>query len=121
MSDQLIKETTQRAEEYFSCAQEELFKPEEDVVNYMVCKCAYRAAYNYLTVYLLNNKVEVHATESLENIVEECKKINPVFNELHLDLLYHPLDEDVWMDLETARKFMDLAEQTKELIESIKP
>ena len=117
MVEQIIKTTLEQADEYFHAAQEELFKPEEDVVHYMVCKGAYRAIYNYLTSYLLIHDLTLDPKVTLKELLELCKNIDKKFNDLNLDLLYHAHDdEDVWRDLGIAQQFMDLATQTKKLV-----
>ncbi len=117
MVEQIIKTTLEQADEYFNSAQEELFKPEEDIVHYMVCKGAYKAIQNYLIGYLLNHDLTLEPRATLQELLQLSRNIDARFNDLNLDLLYNAHEEeDVWMDYGTAREFMNLAIQTKELI-----
>lgn len=116
MYDQ-VKTPLQQAEEFLQIAQEELYKPEEDVVRYMVCRSAYKAVQNYLTAYLVKQNIKTNPTMTIENLLDLCRKSNPIFNDLKLDLLYNAHEEeDVWMDMGTAQEFMDLASKTKVLV-----
>jgi len=75
----------------------------------------------FLKTFLSYKNVDIPLEESVENLFKECKKIEPAFNELKLDVLYHPMDEeDVWMDIKTCNEFIAHAKQTKELIESFR-
>ena len=117
MYDQ-VKTPLEQAEEFFNSAREELYKPEEDVVHYMVCRSAYKAVQNYLIAYLTMQKVKTNPTMTLESLLGLCRESSNDFNNLKLDLLYNAHEqEDVWMDLGTAQEFMDLAIQTKALVE----
>ena len=107
----------EQAEEFFHSAQEELYKPEEDVVHYMVCRSAYKAVQNYLVAYLTSKKIATNPTMTLENLLGMCRQADQSFNDLKLDLLYNAHEEeDVWMDMGTAQEFMDLAIRTKALV-----
>ena len=46
------KQHFQKAKEQLNVANEELFKPKEDVVSYLVCKSSQHAIENYLKGYL---------------------------------------------------------------------
>ena len=116
MYDQL-KNPVEQAEEFFQTAQEELYKPEEDVVRYMVCKSAFNAVLKYLTAYLQERSIPIGQEETLESILELCRKDDPKFNNLALELLYNAHEEeDVWMDMATAQEFMDLAIATRKMV-----
>ena len=65
-------------------ANEEFFKPEEDVVSYMVCKNAQFAVENFLKGYLLKNGVDPNAYKTIDSLYEQCIKINPKFKKVEL-------------------------------------
>ena len=120
MEDIKIKSTFEQAEELFESAQNEMYKPEEDVVHYMVCSNSFKAVNHYLTSFLLNQGEEIHSMLSLEVLLEKCTTYSPRFKELDLKAMYSSAeDEDVWMNIETAKTFMETALQTRLLIKSI--
>lgn len=117
MLDQQVKTTFEQAEEIYNNAQQELYKPEEDVVHYMVCHGAFKATYKYLKGYLLNHKVEVADKAPLETLIGQCRKIDPKFLALNLEKFYNATEEeDVWMDIGTAQEFLQMAADTRTLI-----
>jgi len=65
-------------------ANEELFKPKEDVVSYMVCKNAQYAVENYLKGFLLQNGVNPDDYKTIDNLYEQCKIINKNFKKVDL-------------------------------------
>ena len=65
-------------------ANKELFKPEEDIVTYLVCKNSQYAVENYLKGYLLNNGVEPNENDTIDSLYEQCKKVNKGFKKVDL-------------------------------------
>ena len=117
MYDQKAKTTLDQADELFLTAQEELSRPEEDVVPYMVCRNAFKSVNKYLTGFLLQHGMEIHASISLEVLLERCREIDARFKDLNLDLLYNTSEaEDVWLDMDTVKDFIHLATQTREMV-----
>ena len=118
MNDQKIKTTYDHANELFEQAQEELARPEEDVVPYSVCRSAFKAVNIYLTAYLLKHGFDIHASMSLELILNKCRELDPKFNSLNLAPLYTTeKEQNVWMDMGTVREFISLATKTKNLVQ----
>ena len=117
MDDLKTKTTYDQADELYQNAQEEYSRPEEDVVPYSVCRGAYKAVNKYLTGYLMKNGMDVHASMSLETLLSHCKEINNEFHNLNLDLMYNTEDqENVFMDVKTVRRYLSLADQTRQLV-----
>jgi len=76
-------------------ANEELCRPEEDVVSVLVCKKAQRATENFLRGFLLDNGVEPKNQSTLNDLYLECKNLEPNFNKVSLtsfDCLSDKLD-----------------------------
>ena len=118
MHEQKFQTTLDQADELFNSAQEELARPEEDVVPYSVCRSAFKSVNKYLTGYLLKHGMDIHSSMSLEEMLKKCQEIDPKFNDLDLKLLYSTSeDEDVWMDMAIVKQYIGLAEQTKKLVE----
>lgn len=65
-------------------ANKELFKPEEDIVTYLVCKNSQYAIENYLKGYLLRKGIEPSEHQTIDSLYEECKKINKDFEKVDL-------------------------------------
>jgi len=66
-------------------ASNELYRPQEDVVSYLVCKNAQSAITNFLTGYLLRQGIQPEENETIESMFERCKKINAKFENVNLE------------------------------------
>lgn len=65
-------------------AKKELFRPEEDIVTYLVCKNSQFAIENYLKGYLLKNGVDSSEYKTIDSLYEQCKLINKDFEKVDL-------------------------------------
>lgn len=65
-------------------ANEELFRPKEDIVSYLVCKNSQYAIENYLKGFLLKNSVDPTEYKTIDSLFEACKKINQAFEKVDL-------------------------------------
>ena len=65
-------------------ANEELFRPEEDIVSYVVCKNSQFAVENYLKGFLLQNGVDPINFKTIDSLYEKCKSINKNFEKVNL-------------------------------------
>lgn len=65
-------------------ANDELCRPEEDVVSVLVCKKAQRATENFLRGFLLDHGIEPKNESTLDELYLECKKLNPNFSKVSL-------------------------------------
>ena len=75
-AEALFKEAVKKVSE----ANEELCRPEEDVVSVMVCKKAQRATENFLRGFLLQQGVEPGIEKTLDELYQNCILINPNFS-----------------------------------------
>lgn len=117
MNDPKAQTTLNQADELFDCAKEELARPEEDVVGYLVCHNAFKSVERYLTAYLMEHGRAIYSSMSIEEMMAECRAIDIKFNDLNLDALFKTkLNEDVYMDMSTVNHFITLAEQTRWLV-----
>lgn len=80
-----------KAKEYFETAQEklreakkELFRPEEDMVSYLVCKNSQFAIESYLKGYLLKNGVDIEDCQTIDSLYKQCVAINANFKKVDL-------------------------------------
>ena len=65
-------------------ANEELFRPKEDIVSYVVCKNSQFAVENYLKGFLLQNGVDPSNFKTIDSLYEKCKSINKNFEKVDL-------------------------------------
>jgi HEPN domain-containing protein len=76
-------------------ANEELLKPKEDVVSYLVCKNAQHAIENFLKGFLLQNGIDPSKYKTTGSLYEQCRAINKNFKEINLsdfDCKSHKMD-----------------------------
>lgn len=107
----------EEADEMLHTAKEELCRPEEDVVHYMVCKHAYKAITKYMAGYLISQGQAVSHSSSISDLLDKCRNINPTFKNLNLNpLLRQGNPEDLWINTNTAKEFIALATQTRNMI-----
>jgi hypothetical protein len=121
-NDQITKITLDEAHAYYDTAQEELYRPEEDLVPFMICRSAFKSTGNYLAAYLFHEGIDVKDSMPLEYLLEACLEKNSRFNELNLDLLFygnaHSVDI-VNADIDTMNKYLKIAAQTRDLVTEI--
>ena len=65
-------------------ANKELFKPEEDVVAYLVCKNSQYAIENYLKGYLIKSGIDTSSFKTINSLYEQCVKVNKNFEKVDL-------------------------------------
>ena len=76
----LYEEAVQKLKE----ANDELCRPEEDVVAQLVCNNAQYAIQNYLKGFLVEKGVEIKEDDSIDGLYQKCKGINNNFEEVQL-------------------------------------
>lgn len=118
--DNVTKESTlTQADEWLAAAENEMCKPKEDVVDYLICNNAYKAVKCYLVSYLMAHGVtdiDREATHTKE-LLAKCREVDPKFNGLDLSQLDNKAKgADIFMDLNTAKAFLGLAKQTRALV-----
>ncbi|WP_299553624.1 HEPN domain-containing protein [Seonamhaeicola sp.] len=70
--------------ENLNAANKELYKPEEDVVSYAVCKNSQYAIENYLRGFLTKNGIDTSSLITIAELYEACKNININFEKIDL-------------------------------------
>ncbi|TWO33727.1 HEPN domain-containing protein [Seonamhaeicola sediminis] len=76
-------------------ANKELYKPEEDIVAYSVCKNSQYAIDNYLRGFLTKKGIDSSGLETISQLYEACKKTNKNFEKIDLtdfQCIYHTID-----------------------------
>lgn len=82
------KNNIERAHELLEEAENEMFKAEEDLVAMKVCHNARQSINKYLEAFLLHHGVEPSSHDNNEILLQQCKKIQPKFNDISVDSLY---------------------------------
>jgi HEPN domain-containing protein len=94
-------------------ANEELFKPKEDLVTYMVCKNAQFAIENYLKGFLLQNGVNPSKYKTVESLYQQCIQLNKKFEEVDLsdfNCKSHDLDTRYCNEVSKVSNCFDIAD-----------
>lgn len=94
-------------------ANKELFKPEEDIVTYLVCKNSQYAIENYLKGYLLKNGVNPTEYKTINSLYEQCKIINENFKKVDLtefNCKAHNLDSRFCNEVSKVNNCFDIAD-----------
>ena len=65
-------------------ANKELYRPEEDIVSYSVCKNSQRAIENYLKGYLLKSGIDPTSFKTIKSLYDQCVKVNKNFEKIDL-------------------------------------
>lgn len=94
-------------------ANEELCRPEEDVVAFMVCKNSQIAINNFLKGYLLQNGIEASSDEKIDELYAKCKSINENFGKINLegfDCIADSLESRYCSSTEKVSRCFDIAD-----------
>ena len=78
------KKLFENALEKLNEAKSELFRPNEDIVTYSVCKNSQFAIKNYLAGYLFKNGIDGNKYETIDSLFEQCVIINKDFEKVDL-------------------------------------
>jgi len=121
--DEKTKNHFNKAQNNLKGANEELFKPEEDVVSYLVCKNSQYAIENYLKGYLTLRGFETHENETMESLLDRCKSLNSKFNEINLNIIdcrAHKIDSKYCQDVNKVSSCFDTADSLDTFLRKLK-
>jgi len=65
-------------------ANEELCRPEEDIVSFVVCKNSKFAIENFLKGFLLQRNIEIDHYKTIDDLYAQCLKLNRKFEKINL-------------------------------------
>ena len=94
-------------------ANEELFRPEDDVVSFSVCKNSQYAIESYLKGYLLKNKVDPGGFLTIDQLYKQCALLNKDFEKIDLTDLAcksNALDSRYCNNITKVKKCFDVAD-----------
>ena len=111
-----IKTKFEQGDQFLELAQEELNRPAEDVVSYMVCRSVNKSISSYLMGFLLKNKMVFGEEETVHDLLKKCQQINSKFKRIDLSPITFTKDYEYSAEINQMEKGIDLATATKELI-----
>lgn len=94
-------------------ANDELCRPAEDVVSFMVCQNSHIAIENYLKGFLAENGVEPGNSVSVDDLYEQCKALNQNFEKVNLsgfECEAHQLDSRFCNGVSNVSRCFDIAD-----------
>lgn len=106
----------EKGEKLLRTAQEELCRPLEDVVPYMVYQKAKLATSEFLISFLAHHGTDGLSTDP-EILLNQCREINNNFYELNITpLIKVGKNDDVWINTQSAKNFVLIAENTRAMV-----
>lgn len=100
-------------------ANDELFRPEEDMVTFTVCKNSQFAVESYLKGYLTKNNVSLDGLDTIELLFNACKKINKNFERIDFkgfDCIGHKIDSRYCNETERVSNCFNIADSIDTLL-----
>ncbi len=94
-------------------ANDELCRPAEDVVSFMVCQNSHIAIENYLKGFLIENGIDPEASASVDSLYEQCKAVNRNFEKVNLsgfECEAHQLDSRFCNGVTNVSRCYDIAD-----------
>ena len=94
-------------------ANEELFRPEEDIVSFVVCKNSQFAVENFLKGFLLKKGIDPSSYKTIDSLYEQCKLINKNFEKVNLsdfECKSHNLDSRYCNEVSKVSNCFDIAD-----------
>ena len=94
-------------------ANDELCRPAEDVVSFMVCQNSHIAIDNYLKGFLIENGIEPEVSASVDTLFEQCKAVNKNFEKVNLsgfECEAHELDSRFCNGVTNVSRCYDIAD-----------
>ncbi len=121
--DEKSKNHFNTAKENLNNANNELFKPEEDVVSYLVCKNSQVAIENYLKGYLSLRCFETNKEETLQSLLNRCKSLDSKFNQVDIETIdckAHKMDSRYCQDVSKVSSCFDAADNLDTFLRKLK-
>ena len=116
-----VQELYGRAVQKLKEANDELCRPEEDVVAFMVCKNSQVAISNFLQGYLLQNGVAVAPDATIDEMYGKCKELNANFEKINLagfDCVANDLESRYCSGTEKVSRCFDIADSLDAFLRS---
>lgn len=65
-------------------AEEELQKPQREMLSFAACQTAKLSMFKLLTAYLIKHKIEVRESDNLVHLYDKCKRYNSAFTDINI-------------------------------------
>lgn len=111
-----IKSIFDQADQYLEAARNELGRPAEDIVPYMVCRNARNSLSGYLSGFLLVNGIKGDDAASPEILLSRCRSVSNKFRDFDLSAMNFLNDEEYSASQSQMESCIDLAEKAKQLV-----
>ncbi len=111
------------AQEKLKTANEELFKPKEDVVTYLVCKNSQYAIIAFLKGYLNHRGFATDDDETIEGLANRCIALDPKFKKIDLNVIdckTFKTDSRYCSDVDKVSSCFDAADNLDTLLRKLK-
>jgi len=108
-ANKLFKDAVKKLNE----ANEELFRPEEDIVSFVVCKNSQLAVESFLKGFLLQNEINPAPYKTIDDLYDQCKAINKNFEKISLSDFQcksHSLDSRYCNEVSKVRNCFEQAD-----------
>ncbi len=107
------KELFEVAKEKLKVANEELFRPEEDVVTFSVCKNSQYAIENFLRGYLLSKQINPLEFKTIDSLLQQCRQVNKKFERIDftdIKCSAHTIDSRYCTNVKEVKNCFDAAD-----------
>ena len=118
MNSTEIKTIFEQGDQFLDLAQEEMNRPAEDVVSYMVCRSVRASISHYLKGFLLENKVAFSEDEALDVLLEKSQTIDSNFKNIDLSPLKFTKDYEYSAEIDQMGACINIANLTRGLIQN---
>lgn len=106
----------EHAEELIEAAQNELNRPAEDVVPFMVCHNAREAIADYFKGYILRQDAQYNEDDSLEDLLHQCQAIDLRYEEFDLSPFNFKRDEAYSAEFGRMKCCIELAQEIGHMV-----
>ena len=112
-----------KAFQSLNSANKELYRPEEDIVPYSVCKNSQYAIMNFLKGYLYKKGVSPDSFITIDELFEECKKLNKDFEKIDFsdfNCTHHAIDSGYCTEVSKVNTCFATANNLYALLKKVK-
>lgn len=105
-------------------AEEEYYKPAEDMVLHSACKGSLLAIVDYMKGFLVEHKKELQVDDTVVSLYYKCLEVNPNFKKLDIHQLNckcDPIGTKSCTDMLRITKCFDIAKAMEHVVEQKNP
>lgn len=114
----------QEADQLLQKAKEEVERAEEDFLAFVVCVNSRQAIKNYLSSYLISNKIEIENPATMHSLIEQCRNEDGRFQLLDISGIHcnhDETDEAYCMNGSKVKECLEVASLTKNIVKNDSP